>query len=144
MRHLTVRGDRRARARGQVLVIFAGGLVAILAGVALIVDGGNALAQQRSTQNGVDAVSEAGTVVVAQYLMNGSPTTGVVGTCPTTPGNPWDLEVCKAVYGAAANNSVSIASAQYVDFKGDVLGAVGSGFPPGAQGVLAQTLRIFG
>jgi hypothetical protein len=119
-------------------------VIALLAGVAFVVDGGNALAQQRATQNGSDAVSEAGTVVIAQYLMAGSSTTGVVGTCPTTPANAWDLEVCKAIYGAAANNNVTIADAQYVDFKGDLLGAVGSGFPAGAQGVRAITSRQFG
>jgi Flp pilus assembly protein TadG len=135
--------DGRTTRRGQILVIFAVALVAILAGVALIIDGGNALAQQRSTQNGVDAVSEAGTVVVAQYLMNGSSSTGATGTCPSTPGNAWDLEVCKAVYGAAANNNVSVATASYVDFKGDVVGTVGSGFPAAAQGVRAIASRQF-
>jgi putative Flp pilus-assembly TadE/G-like protein len=135
--------DSRGRARGQVLVIFAGGIVALIVGIAFVVDGGNALAQQRSTQNGIDAVSEAGTVVIAEYLMGGSSTTGVVGTCPTTPANPWDHEVCKAVYGAAANNNVTIGSVVYTDFKGDPIGAVGSGFPTGAQGVRAIGSRNF-
>src|SRR5690349_18906507 len=118
------RGPSRRDRSGQILVIFAGGAIAILAGVALVVDGGNALAQQRATQNGADAASEAGTVIIAQYLMGGAPTTGAVGTCPTTPGNPWDLQVCKAVYGAAENNNVTITDAQYTDFKGDTIGAV--------------------
>ena len=135
--------DSRGRARGQVLVIFAGGIVALIVGIAFVVDGGNALAQQRSTQNGIDAVSEAGTVVIAEYLMGGSSTTGVVGTCPTTPANPWDNEVCKAVYGAAANNNVTIGTVVYTDFKGDPLGAVGAGFPTGAQGVRAIGSRNF-
>jgi Putative Flp pilus-assembly TadE/G-like len=134
--------DRRPR--GQVLVIFAGGLLALIAGVAFVVDGGNALAQQRSTQNGVDAVSEAGTVVIAQYLMGGSSTTGIGGTCPLAASNPWDIEVCKAVYNTATNNNVTIGTAEYTDFKGDVLGAVGSGFPASAQGVKAVGSRQFG
>ncbi len=138
------RSGRRARAGGQVLVIFAGGLIALLAGVAFVIDGGNAMAQQRATQNGVDAVSEAGTVVIAQYLMGGASNTSVPGTCPTTPGNAWDLEVCKSVYNAAANNGVTIGSAEYTDFKGDVIGTVGSGFPTGAQGVKAIANRQFG
>lgn len=137
------RTSSRRRLRGQVLAIFAGGLVALIAGVAFVVDGGNALAQQRATQNGIDAVSEAGTVVIAEYLMGGSSNTGATGTCPTTPPNAWDLEVCKAVYGAAANNSVTIGTVEYTDFKGDVLGAVGSGFPTGAQGVRAVGSRQF-
>ena len=134
---------RTARTSGQILVLFAGGIVALLAGVAIVVDGGNALAQQRATQNGTDAVAEAGTVVIAQYLMGGSSATGVVGTCPTTPANAWDREVCKAVYGSAANNNVAIASAEYTDFKGDVIGTVGSGFPTGAQGIRANGSRQF-
>ena len=129
---------------GQVLVLFAGGLIALIAGVAFVVDGGNALAQQRATQNGSDAVSEAGTVVIAEYLMGGSSATGATGTCPTTPTNAWDLEVCRAVYGAAANNGVTVASIEYTDYKGDVLGAVGSGFPAGVQGTRAVTSREFG
>ncbi len=131
----------KRRQPGQILVIFAVGLIAIIGGVAVVVDGGNALAQQRATQNGADAVAEAGTVVIAQYLMAGNSNTGAVGPCPTAPADPWDFEVCKAVYGAAVNNNVEITSASYTDFKGDVLGAVGSGFPTGAQGVQANTDR---
>jgi hypothetical protein len=142
MLSMTPRRERRA---GQVLVIFALGLLALIGGVAFVIDGGNALAQQRSTQNAADAASEAGTVIIAQYLMGGSSTTGVAGTCPLSPAptDAWDLEVCKAVYGAAANNAVTITSAQYVDFKGDVLGAVGSGFAANAQGVRTLTSRTF-
>lgn len=138
--------SRRAResARGQVLVIVVGGFLALIAGTAFVVDAGNAMAQQRSTQNGADAVSEAGTVVIAQYLMGGASATGVPGTCPTGPADPWDLEVCKAVYGTAANNNVTVAEAWYTDFKGDPLTAVGAGtMPAGAQGVRAFTSRQF-
>jgi len=136
----------RARddARGQVLVIFVGGFLALIAGVALVVDGGNALAQQRGTQNGADAAAEAGTVVIAQYLMAGSSSTGAVGTCPTATAG-WDLEVCKAVYGSAANNNVTIKSAVYADDKGNPLSAVGAGsMPPKAQGVQAFASRQYG
>lgn len=135
----------RDRARGQVLVMFVGGVLALITGVAFVVDGGNAMSQQRATQNGADAAAQAGTVVLAQYLMGGSSATGAVGTCPTTPADPWDREVCKAVYGSAANNKVTIATAEYTDYKGDVIGVVGSGTKPnGAQGVRAYTSRQFG
>src|SRR4051794_33970862 len=59
----------RHRARGQVLVIFVGGFLGIIAMTAVVVDGGNAMAQQRGTQNGADAAAQAGTVVLAQRLM---------------------------------------------------------------------------
>ena len=63
------RSRARERARGQVLVIFVGGFLALIAGTAFVVDGGNVMAQQRGTQNGVDAASQAGATVIMQYLM---------------------------------------------------------------------------
>jgi Flp pilus assembly protein TadG len=148
-------GITRDRARGQVLVIFVLSFFALIGGTAFVVDGGNAMAQQRAAQNGADAASQAGTVVVAQFLMGGNSATGATGTCPTTPGDPWDLEVCKAVYGSAALNDVTIGSAVYVDYKGDPIldgtGAqmtVGGGVMPQtgtiAQGVRAGVSRQFG
>jgi Putative Flp pilus-assembly TadE/G-like len=135
---------RRERVRGQVLVIFVIGFFALIAGTAFVVDGANVMGQQRGTQNGADAASEAGTVVIAQYLMGGTSATGATGTCPTTPADPWDLEVCKAVYGSAAQNNVAIAGAQYTDFKGAPIGAVGAGtMPAGSQGVQAFAKRQF-
>jgi hypothetical protein len=144
------RSRARERARGQVLVIFVGGFLALIAGTAFVVDGGNVMAQQRATQNGVDAVSEAGATVIMQYLMGGSSVTGAIGTCPTASADPWDLEVCKAVYGSAANNDVTVGNAIYVDFKGDAIPnsttprIVGAGLmPAGAQGVHAFASREF-
>ena len=58
----------RPRQRGQVLALFAFGALAMVAMVALVVDGGNAWSQQRITQNGTDAASLAGTTVIAQSL----------------------------------------------------------------------------
>lgn len=134
----------REGTRGQVLVIFVGGFLALIAGTAFVVDGGNVMAQQRATQNGVDAAAQAGTVVIAQYLMGGSSATGATGTCPTATVDPWDLEVCRAVYGSAVANNVTIGSAQYADFKGDPLGDVGAGaMPAGSQGVQAVASRQF-
>ena len=39
--------DQQATRRGQVLVLFVGGLIALLLGLALVIDGGNVMAQQR-------------------------------------------------------------------------------------------------
>jgi len=144
------RSRARERARGQVLVLFVGGFLALIAGTAFVVDGGNVMAQQRATQNGVDAASQAGATVISQYLMGGSSATGAIGTCPTASADPWDLEVCKAVYGSAANNNVIIENAIYVDFKGDAIPnsatpmIVGAGqMPAGTQGVHAFASREF-
>jgi len=133
-----------------VLILFVLAFFALIAGTAVVVDGGNVMAQQRDTQNGNDAAVQAGTVVVAQFLMGGSSVTGVTGTCPTAPVDLWDLEVCKAVYGSAAANGVTIPTvpdAFYVDFKGDPIlsggapMAVGGGTMP-KSGTIAQGVRV--
>ena len=135
--NLRSRGDER----GQILAIFAAGLIALLIGVGVVIDGGNAMAQQRDAQNGADAAAEAGTTVIAQYLMGGSSATGAAGTCPTTPAEPWDLEVCKAVYASAPANGLTVGTRNYIDWKGDPIPAgagvdlVGDGpMPRGPRG----------
>ena len=44
-------------------VLFALGLIALLGGVALVIEGGNAYQNQRSVQNGADAASENPTIL---------------------------------------------------------------------------------
>lgn len=135
---------KRTGERGQILAIFVGGLIAIIAFTALVVDGGNAMAQQRKGQAATDAAAEAGTTVLAQYLMAASAPTTITGTCPVSAPDAWDLDVCKAVYGSAASNGVTVQSAMYTDFKGDLLTAVGTGLPTGAQGVQVVSDMAFG
>src|SRR5206468_11851702 len=69
----------RRRQTGQALVLFGVGLVAIVAMVGLIIDGGNAYAQQRTTQNGSDAAAEGGATLLARNVMSGA-VGGVVQT----------------------------------------------------------------
>jgi len=57
------------RQRGQAIVIIAGALVALLALVALAVDGSNAFAQRRNAQNATDGASAAGTNLMLSYFM---------------------------------------------------------------------------
>ena len=52
--------SRRRSERGQILVIMIVGIVTILIATSVIVDGGNAWAQQRSTENGADAAALVG------------------------------------------------------------------------------------
>ena len=54
--------NHRTRQGGQALVLMVLAMVAVISGMALIIDGGNAWAQQRITQSGNDAASEAGTI----------------------------------------------------------------------------------
>ncbi|MEW5991734.1 MAG: Tad domain-containing protein [Chloroflexota bacterium] len=117
-------------AAGQALAVTAISFVALLAMVALVIDGGNAYAQQRMTQNGTDAAAEAGAVVLANRLV-GLPVT--------------DAMVWAAVTSVGNDNDVTITSAEYTDAKGDALGAsVGAGsLPSNAAGVRAYGNRSF-
>jgi Flp pilus assembly protein TadG len=70
------RSTSRRSPRGQVLVIFALALVAIVAGVGLVIDGGFAFAQRRSEQNAADLAALAG----ANALLNGKDATAAALT----------------------------------------------------------------
>jgi Flp pilus assembly protein TadG len=59
------------RERGQIIVIFALGLVALVGMVGLILDGGSTYAQRRSQQNAADLASLTG---ANHYLLNGDQT----------------------------------------------------------------------
>lgn len=125
---------RRRDERGQVLIIVAAGMVALIAMVALVIDGGYAWGQQRETQNGADAVAKAGTGVIQEMLGGAIVTDGDVGC---------------AVSDSATDNNVTLVEAQYTDFQGNLLatnvGPCGSGaaLPAGAQGVKAETEQVF-
>jgi hypothetical protein len=113
--------------RGQIVVLFAGGLIAIILGVGLIVDVGFAWAQQRNTQNGADAASRAGALVLAQHQADSSnPKTGT--------------DVWNAITATAAQNGMGVADARYTDWQGNDLPGnpavvAGSLIPAGAAGV---------
>jgi len=142
--HRLVRRSQR-RAEGQILVLFALGLIALCAGVALVIEGGNAYQNQRSVQNGADAASEAGAVVIARSLA------GI---------NHTDAEVASAVASSALFNDITVSSVYYTDWQGNpidstgaivapnlavVVGASPNGaIPPNGQGVHAAGARTFG
>ncbi len=128
--------------RGQVLVIVAMGLVAIVAMVGLVIDGGYAWSRQRDNQNGADAVAKAGAGVVQHFVA------GV-----DTPA-PNDFDVACAVEATADANGVVVEEAEYVDYKGDPLlpnpvmvgtctADLGVVIPTSAQGVRAHTSQTF-
>jgi hypothetical protein len=131
---MSKRSPNRWRESGQSIVIIAGGLVAMLAMAGLVIDGGNAFAQQRSTQNGMDAASEAGAVELARRML------GLPGTEAE-----WDLRVLAAVNATSANNGLtSTGVPQYTDYLGAELGPVGTGtIPANTQGVHAGGSRSF-
>jgi Flp pilus assembly protein TadG len=127
--------------RGQIIVLFALGLLVMVAGVALIVDGGNAYAQQRGVQNGSDAAANAGVDVLAQRLA------GVTKT---------DTDVKNAILASSGLNSIT-ATAYYTNVTGQPIDASGNAttpalaaqvgsstpIPPNAQGVHVSGNRSF-
>ncbi len=68
--------SRRSRRRedGQILVIFAGGLITLLLVVGLVIDGGNAFLNRRDAQNASDLSAMAGTKVIADHYTKGGRT----------------------------------------------------------------------
>jgi len=114
----------RQRESGQTLVIVALAMVALLGMSALIVDGGNAFAQQRESQNASDAASEAGATVLAHGLL--SQASG--GAART------DADVLAALNASAAINRIQAftpgvagnSRAWYTDVSGDLLTAAGA------------------
>ena len=142
MRVPLLRSARGPSLRGQIVVIVAIGMVAIIAMVGLVIDGGFAWSRQRDTQNGADAIAKAGTIVIQHYLAE-----------VETP-TPTDWDVGCAVERAAAANDVQLDAAEYTDFQGQPLvppamvGACGltdpgTVIPIGAQGVKAATSETF-
>lgn len=136
------RARRPSRDRGQILVIAVLGILAMIGGAALILEGGNAYAQQRVVQNGADAAANAGAVTLAQRLAGATKT---------------DADVNAAVSAVATANSITAFTAHYTDVSGRYLDtggnvvAVGSAavvgggtIPPNTQGVAMGGTRTFG
>jgi hypothetical protein len=120
--------------RGQIIVIFALALVTIVAMGALILEAGNAFAQQRIAQNGADATANAGTIVIAQSL-KGVPRTGD--------------DVFNAVSSSATANDLQNPVAVYTDNVGVPLSptvtvAIGTAIPADARGVKVTGDRVVG
>lgn len=110
---------------GQTLVLFAIALVALLAGVGLVVDGGNAVAQQRRAQNAMDSVSEAGAVELSKDL--------AAQALNQTPLPITDLNVSIAVRNAASFNGMrpQDMDAYYTTITGRcILSGGGTAAPP--------------
>ena len=136
------RPDRRAS--GQVLAIGALVILGLVAMSALVLEGGNAFAQQRAAQNGSDAAANAGAVVLAERLGGVSRT---------------DADVLAAVGSITSTNGIGSFAATYTDVQGRTVDSsgvltstsgnpaavVGAGtIPANAQGVAVRGTRSFG
>ena len=120
----------RERSAGQALVVLVISVAVLLGGAAVVIDGGNAMAQQRGTQNATDAAALAGALVIAQKMGGASVA---------------DSDVVSSMSSAYTNNSSTMNTSYYVSFGGDVVGTVGRGgsIPSAASGVLAAGARTF-
>lgn len=128
----------RPNERGQVIVLVALALIAMLGIVGLVIDGGYAFAQQRASQNGADAAATAGALEIAGNL----PFRAVGQVGPNT-----DADVLAAVTAAATANQLATIEAHYTDLSGNRLNPdvrVGDGtLPAAAWGVEAGATRSF-
>lgn len=127
---------------GQIIVLAALAMVTIIAGVSLVIEAGNAYAHERSTQNAVDAVANAGATVIAQKIGGA---------------NRSDADVAAAVSTITTGNGLSSATGYYTNVTGDLLtvagttttstsnaARVGDGTIPGpAQGVRISGSQAF-
>jgi Flp pilus assembly protein TadG len=109
------------------LVIVAVALLAMIAMVGLVIDGGHAWGQQRDTQNGTDAAAHAGAI----RLSDNRPAIYAGTAVPHS-----DNDVLAAIYETAGQNDIDVDSAFYTNFYGDRLtpevavGSLGSADPP--------------
>ena len=117
--------DRRSRQKGQAIALLAIALAALVAGVAVVVDGGYAYAQRRVSQNASDFGAMAGTRVIGLKRIN-QPANGA--------------QVWSAIDEALKANGASLVSGTYIDEDGVDVGPVtaGGAIPGDAFGVVVE------
>lgn len=128
------RGERSRGERGQILVIFAGGLITVILTVGLVIDAGNAFLNRRDGQNMADFAAVAGTKVVADYYVKAPSFTSA--------------DVYNAISARMSANNCRASgatpctwTASFIDRNEAVLGpvvATASGIPYNAQGVVVR------
>ena len=141
-RNAHVRSDR-----GQIIVVAALTMVALIGGVSLILEGGNAYAHQRVVQNAADSTANAGAMIIGQRLGGGNQT---------------DTDVFNAIDTMADANGLDTYVGYYTDVRGNLLTPLGltttvfgsaeqvgsadgdATIPPGTQGVRVGGSQAFG
>ena len=137
----SARRRRPGSEAGQIIVIAALSMLAIIGGVALVLEGGNAYANQRIAQNAADAVAHAGATVLAQRLGGTARNDGDVADAMTELADANGLATHTGYYVnvtgqyIAATGLPAISPGEWVE-----VGSMGDGMPPPpkAQGVRAS------
>lgn len=111
-----VRTVVRRDERGQALVVMVGVMLLSIALLAVIIDGGNVITQQRATQTGSDSTAEAGAIVLASRL---------AGAAEPLAG--WDATIDAKLAASASANNMIVQAAYYTDICGIPLKSDGSG-----------------
>lgn len=126
-RHGRGAGPHPEAARGQILVVFAGGLVLIIAIAALVFDMGQALLDRRTEQNAADAAALAG----ARYIPTS--TGEYQGTCAArTAAQVADVQL------KHVNTACDVATA-YLAAEG-LSATVSVKYPPGSESTFSNLL----
>jgi Flp pilus assembly protein TadG len=122
---MTRRTASRTRANdGQIIVIFALGLVAMIAMVGLVLDGGSTFAQRRGQQNAADLAALAG---ANDFLISGDKTaaTLVAQSIASQNGYPHDPGAGKTVTVEFLNNDTRVKVDVSAPHRNNFTGVVG-------------------
>jgi hypothetical protein len=132
---------RQPHARGQILALFAISATALILVVALVIDGGNALVQRRTSQNTSDFAALAGARIVAQWIDETNTGTIVHGTDANVRGA---IDASIRASGASPMAYGAPDGPVYVNEAGASTGFVGAGsIPAGTVGVTVRSSRQF-
>jgi hypothetical protein len=105
--HRSTVSSRQPGERGQALVVMVGVMLLSIAILAVIIDGGNVVTQQRVAQTGSDSTAEAGAIVLASRIAGSA-----------APSGGWDAQVLAKLNASATANNVSVQAAYYTDICG--------------------------
>jgi hypothetical protein len=120
--------------RGQLLVIVAGGFLALLALAALVLEGGTVVLNRRDAQNSADLAALAGTRIVALNYSSGGRTQAQVRT---EIGRVADQNGCSSTAGTPCEWSAQFVGGGLTD-----LGNVGNTSAPLPSGTLGVQVGV--
>ncbi len=140
---ITHRRRHSSDERGQMLVVFAlAVMLAIIPGIALVLETGNSWAHERQAQNAADSVANAGATVLAQKLGGATKSDADVFAAMQSMASANLLTTFRGLYTNVTGRTID--SAGVVTTNPGTSVAVGSGMvPSGAQGVRVSGSQTF-